>query len=124
MKRYLNYHDLDAYKKANEISQIVWEIIIKWDYFSRTTIGIQFMRAVDSISANIAEGFGRYFRKDKIRFFYIARASALESLNWAEKAYQRKLFTSETYTVLASVLNELPKHLNALIGITSRNLTR
>jgi len=32
----------------------------KWDWFAKKHIGGQFVEEVDSISANIAEGFGRY----------------------------------------------------------------
>ena len=33
---------------------------------SKKVVGAQFAEACDSISANIAEGFGRHFKKDKI----------------------------------------------------------
>ncbi|MFC4210150.1 four helix bundle protein [Pedobacter lithocola] len=38
----------------------MWNIVITWDYFSKDTIGKQLCRAANSISANIAEGYGRY----------------------------------------------------------------
>ena len=62
------------------------DITIKWDYSSQKTVGIQFVTAVDSISANIAEGFGRYGKKDKIRFYRIGKGSIFESLDWNEKS--------------------------------------
>jgi len=52
--------------------------------------GNQFIRSVDSISANIAEGFGRYSKKDKVKFFRISFGSMYESLDWNEKALKRK----------------------------------
>jgi len=39
---------------------------------ARKTVGEQFVDAVDSISANIAEGFGRYHKKIKLNFTAIA----------------------------------------------------
>lgn len=53
-------NDIEAYKISLKLSNIVWDLIIRWDNFAKDTIGKQFVRAVDSISANIAEGFGRY----------------------------------------------------------------
>ncbi len=67
-ERYLSVEDLDAYKSSFELSNYVWKIIIRWGYFEKDTVGKQFARAIDSISANIAEGFGRFSKKDKIRF--------------------------------------------------------
>jgi four helix bundle protein len=42
---------------------------VAWPAFNRDTVGKQFVQALDSISANLAEGFGRYNKKDKINFY-------------------------------------------------------
>jgi four helix bundle protein len=63
MKKYLELKDLSAYRIAFELSNYVWGIVTTWNYFAKDTLGRQLVRAVDSISANIAEGFGRYFKK-------------------------------------------------------------
>jgi len=63
---YLTLKDLNAYKLSFELSNYVWNIVIGWDYFGKDTVGKQFVRSVDSISANIAEGFGRFYKKDKL----------------------------------------------------------
>ncbi len=55
--------DLEIYQMAEDLSDRIWEICIKWDYFAKDTIGKQLVRAADSISANIAEGHGRYHFK-------------------------------------------------------------
>lgn len=68
-KKYLQLNDISAYKTAFHLSNYVWEIVVKWDGFAKNTVGVQFVRAVDSIPANIAEGFGRYGKKDRIKFY-------------------------------------------------------
>ncbi len=50
----------------------MWDIVSAWDSFTGDTIEKQFVRATDSISANIAEGFGRYGKKERIRFYRYA----------------------------------------------------
>ncbi len=77
--KFLTLNDITAYKTAFKLSNYVWEIIIKWDYFSKDTVGKQFVKSVDSISANIAEGFGRYGKKDKVRFYRFSFGSLKES---------------------------------------------
>jgi four helix bundle protein len=42
-------------------------------------IGDQFLRAVDYIGANIAEGYGRYHYLDKVKFYYNSRAFHFEA---------------------------------------------
>jgi four helix bundle protein len=66
--KYLQLNDISAYKISFNLSNYVWEVVIKWNTFAKNTIGGQFVSAVDSISANIAEGFGRFGKKDKISF--------------------------------------------------------
>ena len=39
--------------------------------FEKRQLGRNLSEAVDSISANIAEGFGRHFKKDKIKFYML-----------------------------------------------------
>jgi four helix bundle protein len=121
-KKYLQLNDVTAYKNAFHLSNFVWSVVIHWDSFSKDTIGKQFVRAVDSISANIAEGFGRYGIKDKIKFYLYARASAKESLDWNEKAKIRQLIDDEAYQKIFKVLNELNPQINAQINITKQKL--
>lgn len=67
-KKYLSLNDIEVYRIAYHLSNKVWNIVLQWEQFSRNTIGQQFVRAIDSVSANIAEGFGRYGKKDKFAF--------------------------------------------------------
>ena len=80
IKKYLQLNDIDAYKIAFNLSNYVWDIVIKWDYFAKDTVGKQFVKAVDSISANIAEGFGRYHKKNKIVFYRYSYGSDRKSV--------------------------------------------
>lgn len=79
-KKYLKLNDISAYKIAFNLSNYVWKIVINWDYFAKDTIGKQCVRALDSISSNIAEGFGRYGKRDKIVFYRYSYGSIKESL--------------------------------------------
>jgi len=45
---------LEVYQLAEVLSDEIWEIVIKWDFFHKDTIGKQIVRSADSISANIA----------------------------------------------------------------------
>ena len=122
-KKYLTLNDIEAYRVAFHLSNCVWEEVLTWDYFSRDTVGKQFVRAVDSISANTAEGFGRYHKKDKIKFYRYASGSLKECFDWNEKARVRHLINQETYEKFFNELNQLPKLLNQLIKYTNKVLT-
>ena len=122
-KKYLKADDINAYKIAFELSNYVWKIIMKWDPFSKRTIDDQFIRAVDSISANIAEGFNRYYKRDKIHYYRISFSSIGESLDWVKKAKIRGLLEDEEYNHILKELNKLPKEINSLIKFTNKKLS-
>ena len=120
--RYLKLNDISAYKKALALSNYVWDIIIDWDWFAKRTVGCQFVSAIDSIPANIAEGFGRYGKKDKIKFYYYSFGSLKESFDWNEKSRNRKLITKEQYEYLLKELKLLPIEIHQLIKFTREKL--
>lgn len=123
-KIFLRLNDVQPYKTAFNLSNYVWDIVVKWDYFAKDTVGKQFVKAVDSISANIAEGFGRYFKKDKINFYRYSSGSVKESFDWNEKAKVRNLISKDEYQHTFNELKKLPKEINQLIKITNNKLEK
>jgi four helix bundle protein len=116
--------DLSSYKISVELSSAVYKVVKPWAYLDKQTVGIQFIKAVDSVAANIAEGFGRFHKKDKIKFFYNARGSALEAKHWLETANQRSLLKDADYRQMIELMAKLPKEINLLIKLTASNLRR
>ena len=97
---------------------------MKWDNFSKETIGKQLIRAVDSVSANLSEGYGRFHFKDTNRFNYFSRGSLYETKTWLTKAYQRQLITEEEFKYFEEEIKNLSVKLNnyiAAIGRHSKN---
>ena len=121
-RKYLKLNDIESYKISFHLSNYVWDLVLKWDLFAKKTIGIQFVNAVDSISANIAEGFGRHFKKDKVNFFRYSWGSLKECLDWNEKAKLRKLISDDEYNYIFRELDKLPLLVNYLIKYTNEKL--
>jgi len=107
--------DLDVYKLSEAFGDEVWSLVITWDYFAKDTVGKQFTRSSDSISANIAEGFGRYHYKENKNFCYFSRGSVIETKSWLKKSYTRQLITADQYQSLLSKLETIHVKLNAYI---------
>ncbi len=123
MKKFLTLNDIDAYRDSFHLSTYVWNVIDAWDYFAKDTVGKQFVKSVDSISANIAEGFGRYTKKDKVMFYRYSYGSIIESLDWNEKAERRMLITKVQYDHIFKTLKSLPRAVHQLIKFTNEKLT-
>lgn len=124
VKKYLKLEDIKAYKIASTLSDYVWDIVYEWNWFNKRTLGTQWVDAVDSIAGNIAEGWGRYHKKDKQKFYYNSRGSLLESIHWTQKAHKRNLISKKQRDYILKKLKALPKEINFLIKITGEKLKK
>jgi four helix bundle protein len=106
------FHDLVAYRLAAAIADELWGLVANWTPFDRWSIGMQLVRAADSVGANIAEATGRWHEPDKRRLLYVARGSLYETEHWLARAEARHLFPTEE---LAERLSELGRTLNGLL---------
>lgn len=111
----MNLEDLQVYQLSIDIGEKVWNIVIKWDYFLKDTIGKQLVRAVDSVAANLSEGFGRYHYKEAKNFSYYSRGSLYETKTWLTKAYNRNLISEEEFEFFQKEINNIGVKLNNYI---------
>jgi four helix bundle protein len=117
---FVRFQELSVYNLTEELSDVVWDIVLKWNNFARDTLGKQVVRSADSVGANIAEGCGRESPNDNRRFIRIARGSLLETQHWLRRAYRRKLLTADEITVLQATLDALAPKLNAYLKSIGR----
>ena len=83
----------------------------RWSEYDRSTVGMQLVRAADSVHANIAEAAGRWTKTDRRHFLMIARGSLYEAEGWIERARARGLLKNDYDDRLA----EIARTLNGLI---------
>ncbi len=100
-------HELKVYQLAMRVGEDVWSVTASWDLIAKQTVGLQWIRAADSIAANISEGSGRSSAKEMVRFCYNALGSLRQTQTWLEKAAARRL-------VIESVARELSLKLDTL----------
>ena len=88
------FEKLDVYRKAIDLADKVCELtkdFQKGNYY----LTDQLNKASLSISANIAEGNGRYHKADRVNFFRIARGSAFECVPILEICKRKELITED-----------------------------
>jgi four helix bundle protein len=112
---------LDVYREAELFSDEIWVIVNKWGYFLKDTIGKQVVRSADSISANIAEGYGRYFYKESKQFYFYARGSIQETKSWLSKCKRRSIVESNKCDELLAKAEKLLAMLNAYIKFVAKS---
>ncbi len=79
-------------------------------------MGKQLIRAIDSVAANLSEGFGRYHYKEVKNFCYYSRGSLYESKTWLNKAFNRKLIQEEDFNYFNKEINKIGVKLNNYIN--------
>ena len=116
LKKSTALKDLRVYRLAHDIGKIISETVSDWDLFHKHTLGRQFVRAADSISLNICEGYGRFYYKENKMFCYYSRGSLIETAECLIKAKERKLISEESYKMIAMKLKDLKIKLNRYIA--------
>lgn len=113
---YITLNNLQVYQLSRLLSKHAWGVYKNLDWQTKKVIGDQFIRSIDSIGANIAEGYSRYHYLDKIKFYYNARASHSESiLHWLNLLKERFLIKDDDYQKKKIIFNELAPKLNSFI---------
>ena len=113
---------LEVWKNARNFVKDIYLTTESFPNAEKFGLTSQIRKATISITANIAEGFGRHFKKDKIKFYMYSKGSLKESYDWTQKAKVRELLSSEEYEHIFTELEKIPKALNHLINYTNEKL--
>ena len=81
MEKIKNFTDLNAWKEAHKLVLNIYRLVEKFPKKEQFILNSQIIRAVISITSNLAEGFGRRGIKEKIQFYYLAQSSLTEVQN-------------------------------------------
>jgi four helix bundle protein len=121
-KKYIPVKDLEVYQLSSELSRKAWEIYKVMDWQTKKIIGDQFITAIDSVGANIVEGYGRFHFLDRIKFYYNARASLAEGIeHWAEQMKDRGIIDEQQFSELKIIAKNLSVKLNNFISSNYKN---
>lgn len=81
----------------------------------------QLRRSALSIPANIAEGYGRFYYQDNIRFCYTARGSLNEVLSHLTIAFELNYILDGLYKELSGEGDEIDRMLNGYIAYLKKS---
>lgn len=86
---YKSFKDMPIWQEAMNVAEYIFNTTDKLPKKEDYGFTSQIRRAVLSISANIAEAYGRNHTADKINFYYFARGSTTETQSHLE--YGRRI---------------------------------
>jgi len=116
---YRSFTEMPVWQKASELSVEIFTLCKDLPRSEDYGLTSQIRRSANSVSSNIAEGFGRKTNKDKIHFYIMARGSAFETQNHLIYGSKINYFSSDTvkqiemqYSILIHDINKIIKTLS------------
>ena len=120
----MKLEELKVYQLAMNIGERIWMIVSKWDYFAKDTVGKQLVKSVDSIAANLSEGYGRFHYKENKQFCYYSRGSLYETKTWLKKSHDRGLIIDDDFQSLEKDIEAIAYKLNNYIKSIGTKIER
>jgi four helix bundle protein len=118
----MGLEQLTVWTKSKEFALSVYRLVIpalpieeKW------AMATQLRRSAASVPANIAEGYGRYYFQDNIRFCYIARGSLQEVVSHLSLCLELGYINYEVFEELSQQARQILQLLNGYIAYLKRS---
>lgn len=112
------YRKLKVYQRAMQLVADVYRLSKQFPQSERNGLTNQIQRAVISVPSNIAEGMGRFSKKERVHFLEIANGSLMEVMCQLEAALllgyisqqqfdEQELYISENVKMLVGLRKNL-----------------
>ena len=117
-----SFQEIHAGQKAHEFSLLVYKITKDFPPDERFALTSQFRRAAISVGANIAEGYKKLGKQDKLRFFNIAEGSMAECMNYIILSKDLNYINEQQLQLLSTTIESAGRLLTAYCnGIINNN---
>ncbi len=110
-----SYRDLIVWQKSMEMITLIYQLIKQFPDDEKFGLTSQLKRCSVSIPSNIAEGYGRNYTKDYVRFLNISRGSLYEMQTQLQVALNLNFVDDLTLEKINNLSVEIEKMLNSLI---------
>ena len=107
------FKNIKAWQRAHEFVVKIYKTTRFFPEFEKYGLAAQFQRAAVSIPANIAEGFRKLSKADKLRFMNIAQGSLEEFRYYIILSKDLEYINQNTYDTLNEHLEDTSRLLNS-----------
>ncbi len=115
------FEQLEIWQKAIDLAVIIYRLTDKFPKSEVYSLTNQMRRASSSVSANIAEGYGRHNFKEKLQFYKIANGSLLETKSFCYLSNRLGYISTNQLNDTTSSIITIQKMTNALIQSVRSN---
>ena len=113
---YQSFEDLNVWRKARELRKSIRDLVNQFPKEEKYRLTDQMIRASRSVTANIAEGHGRFHYQENIQFCRTARGSINEVLDHLIVALDEQYITVEQLDDYRNEIKEIERMLNGYIA--------
>lgn len=118
-KKFIPLQELEVYRMTRRLSSMAWVIYQRLAFQQRKVWGDQMLESVDSVGANVAEGYARFHFSEKARFYYISRASLSEGVDdWIDLGFERGVVFDQEFEQINKIKSDIQVRLNNMIKST------
>ena len=115
-----DFTDLDVWKLGRELRKTIYAITRRFPSDEKHALTDQLRRAALSVTANVAEGFGRFSYKENVQFCRHARGSAFELRDHLTSALDAAYISSPEWKDIDTAAQRVIQVLNGYIRATQR----
>ncbi len=110
-----NFQNLIAWQEGHKLALLIYDVTGKFPAREAYSLVDQMRRCVISITSNIAEGFSRKSKKEKMQFYYMSLGSTTELQNKLIFSKDIKYINNSVYEDSYAQTIKVHKLVNGLI---------
>ncbi|MBU3901063.1 four helix bundle protein [Patescibacteria group bacterium] len=116
MEETAGYKKLNLFQRADELVILIYKCTKNFPREEIFGLVSQMRRAAVSVPANIAEGYSRNNKRERLQFYCISRGSLAEIDYYIELSFKLKYLDEEQYKELSFKRSEVGRMLNGFIN--------
>jgi four helix bundle protein len=119
-KEIRSFEDLEVWKICREIRKKIFKLVKNFPVEEKYSLVVQIRKAAISVTANIAEGYGRFHYQENIQFCRQARGSLYELLDHLTTSLDEGYMSVDEMNGLKKLINSAIKLLNGYIRMLQK----
>ena len=117
------FEDLDVWKVCRDLRRQIAEIARGFPHEEKYRLANQLIRASRSVTANLAERYGRFHYAENVQFARQARGSLYEIMDHLTVAQEERLISDDTFTSIREAVLRAVLVVNGFIRYLSKAKT-
>ena len=115
-KKIQRLEDINAWKEARKLAKTINKIVSRLPKHEKYGIGKHLLENARNVPGNIAEGFGRFYYKDSVQFYRVAKGSLSEVKSDVYICFDRDYIEKEETDEAIKQIEVVDKLTNGLIN--------